>query len=203
MVLNIGQHGLGVGRGVLIADGSLAFTCDQDSNGSTHTYPRASDPASGQSLAITAVGSTQHTVTNAVYTASNGRLVLTSAGHGFANGDYIKVADGSLTFTCDLDGNTAQKAYPRANYDYPSGRWLQISNVTTDTFEINVGNSSYTGDHTFVSATANGISRQTGTITVNVGAAGSASGSTHTFVSATADAVSHSPQSAHIRKCCY
>ena len=111
-------------------------------------------------LSITAVGSTQHTVTNAVYTASNGRLVLTSAGHGFANGDYIKVADGSLTFTCDLDGNTAQKAYPRANYDYPSGRWLQISNVTTDTFEINVGNSSYTGDHTFVSATANGIERQ-------------------------------------------
>jgi hypothetical protein len=197
LVLNIGQHGLGVGRGIVIATDSLSFTCDQDSNGSIHTYPRASDPAAGQSLAITAVGSTQHTVTNAVYTASNGRLVLTSAGHGFANGDYIKIADGSLTFTCDLDGNTAQKAYPRANFDYPSGRWLQISNVTTDTFEVSVGNSSYTGAHTFVSATANGIDRQTGTITVNVGASPAGQQYTHNFVSSTVGAISHSPQSAH------
>ena len=73
-------------------------------------------------------------------------MVLTSAGHGFANGDYIKVADGSLTFTCDLDGNSAQKTYPRANFDYLSGRWIHISNVTQNTFEINVGSSSYTGD---------------------------------------------------------
>ena len=195
LTLTVGQHGLGVGRGIVLETDSLTFTCAQDSNQTQHTYPRSTDPAAGSSLAITAVGSTQHTVTNAVYTASNGRLVLTVANHGFANGDYIKVADGSLTFTCDLDGNTAQKAYPRANFDYPSGRWLAISNVTQNTFEINVGSSSYTGAHTFVSATSNGVDRQDGTFTVNVGT--SSNTTSHTFVSATANAVKHEPQSAH------
>ena len=197
LVLTVGQHGLGVGRGVVIEDNSLTFTCDIDGNVSNETYPRSTDPASGASLAITAVGTTSHTVTDAPYDATTGIVTLTIAGHGFANGDYVKVADGSLTYTCDLDGNTVQKTYPRAGYDYPSGRWLEISNVTTNTFDINVGGSSYQGAHTFVSASANGLERQTGTFTVNVGGAGSASGSVHTFVSAQPDAVKHEPQSAH------
>ena len=198
MTVTVGQHGLGVGRGVVLADNSFTFTCDQDGNATQHTYPRpGQDPLAGQSIPITSVGSTQHTATNAVYDAATGIVTLTIPTHGFTNGDYIKVADGSLTFTCALDGNTAQKAYPRAGYDYPSGRWLAISNVTTNTFDINVGSSSYTGAHTFVSATTNGIDRQDGTFTINVGNAGSASGSVHTFVSATANAIIHQPQSAH------
>ena len=197
LVLTVGQHGLGVGRGVVIEDNSLTFTCDIDGNVSNETYPRSTDPASGASLEITAVGTTSHTVTDAPYDATTGIVTLTIAGHGFANGDYVKVADGSLTYTCDLDGNTVQKTYPRAGYDYPSGRWLEISNVTTNTFDINVGGSSYQGAHTFVSASANGLERQDGTFTVNVGGAGSASGSVHTFVSAQPNAVKHEPQSAH------
>ena len=195
LVLTVGQHGLGVGRGVVLEDNSLTFTCAQDGNQTQHTYPRPSDPASGTSRTISAVGETNHTVTNAVYTPTSGNVVLTVANHGFANGDYIKLDDASLTFTCDLDGNTAQKAYPRAGYDYPSGRWLQVSNVTTNTFDINVGGSTYTGAHTFVSATANGLKRQTGTLTINVGT--SSNTTSHTFVSATANAVKHEPQSAH------
>jgi hypothetical protein len=96
-----------------------------------------------------------------------------------------------------LDGNTTTKSYPRPNYDYPSGRWLEISNVTTNTFDINIGSSPYVGAHTFVSATNDGLERQDGTFTINVGDAGSASGSLHTFVSASNRAVKHEPQSLH------
>ncbi len=198
MTVTVGQHGLGVGRSVVLEDNSFTFTCDLDGNASQHTYPRpGSDPYAGKSIPITAVGTTQHTASDAPYNAATGVVTLTVSSHGFANGDYIKIADGSLTYSCVLDGNTVNKAYPRAGYDYPSGRWLQISNVTTNTFDINVGPSSYTGAHTFVSASSNGIDRQDGTFTINVGNAGSSSGSVHQFVSASTNAIKHLPQSVH------
>ena len=71
-----------------------------------------------------------------------------------------RLRDGSLTYTCDLDGNTVQKTYPRAGYDYPSGRWYQVSNVDLQIHLIlMVGPSTYTGAITFVSASANGLDR--------------------------------------------
>ena len=195
--ITIGQHGLGVGRSVTLLDNSFAFTCALDGNNSTHTYPRPGvDPyADSQSIEITAVGSTSHTPTDAPYDAETGIVTFTVASHGFSNGDYIKIADNSLTYTCVLDGNVTQKTYPRAGYDYPSGRWLQISNVTTNTFKVDIGGSTYTEAHTFVSAAANAIERQNGIITINVGT--SSDTSVHTFVSAAQNAVRHEPQSAH------
>ena len=198
MVVTVGQHGLGVGRSVVLENTSLAFTCDMDSNSTTHSYPRlGSDPYAGKSIPITSVGTTQHTVSFSTYIPSSGLVSLTITEHGFSNGDYIKLSDNSLTFSCLLDGNIVGKSYPRAGVDYPSGRWLEISNVTTDTFEINIGTSSYDTPHTFVSAVSNGLERQTGTFTINVGDAGSASGSIHTFVSSSTDAIKHEPQSVH------
>jgi hypothetical protein len=198
MVVTVGQHGLGVGRSVTLASASIAFTCDQDNNATTHSYPRSgSDPYAGKSIVITSIGTSSHTITNAPYNSSTGVVTLTVVGHGFSNGDYIKISDNSLTYTCVLDDYSVSKSYPRPGYDYPSGRWLEISNVTTNTFTINVGSSNYIGAHTFVSATANGLQRQTGTFTINVGDAGSASGSIHTFVSASANAIQHLPQSVH------
>ena len=198
MVLTVGQHGLGIGRSVVLENESIAFTCDQDGDSTTHSYPRlGSDPYAGKSIEITSVGNTSHTITNAPYNASTGDVTITIANHNFSNGDYIKIDDSGLTYTCVLDGNTVTKSYPRAGYDYPSGRWLPISNVTTDTFDINIGSSSYTGVHTFVSATAGGLKRQTGTFTINVGDAGSAKNSIHTFVSSSVNSVKHLPQSPH------
>ena len=72
---------------------------------------------------------------------------------------------------------------------------MEISNVTANTFDINVGTSEYTGTHTFVSATANGLKRQDGTFTINVGV--SSDTSTHYFIGATAQAVKHEPQTTH------
>ena len=190
----MGQHGLGVGRGITVANQSLVFTCAQDNNQTTHAYPRTGDPASGTSRTITAVGESQHTVTNAVYTPSTGVMVVTSAGHGFSDGDYVKFDDDSLTFTCSLDGNATNHTYPRAT-DRASGRWLVISNKTNDTFEVNVGITAFGGTHAFVTATSNGLKRQTGTITVNVGT--SSNTTAHTFVSASTDAIGHFPNTAH------
>ena len=76
MVLTVGQHGLGVARNVVLLDESLTFTCTKDGNATQHSYPRPGvDPYNGQqSIAITAVGSTQHTATDAPYDAATGVL---------------------------------------------------------------------------------------------------------------------------------
>jgi len=197
MVVTVGQHGLRVGNGVVLVDNSFTFTCDQDGHATQHTYPRpGSDPYAGDSIAITNVGQTEHTPTYASYDAASGDTVITISNHGFSNGDYIMIADYGLSYTCDLDNHYVAKGYPRTT-DYATNRWLEISDVTTNTFKVNVGPSAYTGEHRFVSATANCIKRQDGTFTINVGNAGSASGSTHIFVSATTNAIKHEPQTAH------
>ena len=213
LVLQVGQHGIGVGRNIVLDDGAVTFTCSQDGNATNHPYPRSTDPASGASLAVTAVGTTSHTATDAPYNALNGNIEFTIANHGFEAGDYIKIDDNALTYTCVLDGNSAQKSYPRAGYDAASNRWLQIISKTQNTFIVNVGTSPYTGTHSFVSAASGGIKRQDGTLTVNVGTSSNTtthtfvSGTTggvkflpqtaHTFVSASSNAVSHTPQSTH------
>ena len=62
LVLNIGTHSLTTSNKVTIADNGITFTCDQDNNTSNKTYPRSTDPASGQALTITATTSTTVTV---------------------------------------------------------------------------------------------------------------------------------------------
>ena len=87
---------------------------------------------------------TSHDINGASYSPGTGTLTLTSGvlinGHGFQNGDWIKIKDHSLTFTCEMDGNTSQKTYPRPS-DPISGKWVEINNVTQFTFDINCGSS--------------------------------------------------------------
>ena len=52
LVLTIPNHGLVNGDAVVLDTGSICFTCDKDSNATTHCYPRATDPAAGQYLTI-------------------------------------------------------------------------------------------------------------------------------------------------------
>ena len=59
----------------------------------------------------------------------------------------------------NADNPTDNHAYPRST-DYPSDRWLDITNITEDTFDVQVFASapqSVTSPHTFVSAGANGL----------------------------------------------
>ena len=199
LTIDIGQHGLGEGRHVVLEDNSFTFTCDLDGNVEEKTYPRpGQDPYAGKSIEIDTVETTSHTPTTAEYDALLGLVTLTIANHNFNEGDYVKIDDASLTFSCQPEGSAAvQKTYPRAGYDYPSGRWLPIKNVTTNTFDIEVGPSAYTGAHSFVSAAANSVKRQTGNIIINVGPSAVGQQHVHTFVSATATAVQHLPQSVH------
>lgn len=80
------------------------------------------------------------TPTNVTYDANTGVSVITIANHGLSNGEDVKIRDNGLTFTCEMDGNVKEKSYPRL-LDGNSNTAMSVSNVTTDTFEINVGTS--------------------------------------------------------------
>jgi len=109
-----------------------------------------------------------YTPTNAVYTPSTGTMVLTIPGHDLTLGSQLVIAPESLTFTCELDNNATNHSYPRAsgtqNYNNSTGRdpfyrtATLVTAVTTNTVTIDVGFSSDTSKHTFVSATSNCIS---------------------------------------------
>ena len=53
---------LSVGDRVKIADNALTFTCGMDGDYSNHTYPRSTDPASGQYIEITSATTDSITV---------------------------------------------------------------------------------------------------------------------------------------------
>ena len=99
---------------------------------------------------------TTKTADSAAYDPSTGILTVTSNVHGMANGTYIKFAKNSFRFTCGQDGDATNHDYPRES-DPVYNKWLEISNITLNTFEVNVGTSENTSVHNFVSATPNGI----------------------------------------------
>ena len=107
---------------------------------------------------------TTHTVTDANYVPSTGIVTLTIANHGFSNGEKIKLADDSLTFTCTH--GSGNKTYPRST-DPISKKWVPISNVTANTFDVQVLAeipSTNVTPHTFQSATSGGLSKANSTV---------------------------------------
>ena len=48
MTLTVADHGLKNGTRIKVEDGFVTFTCDQDSDQTKHSYPRASDPYSDE-----------------------------------------------------------------------------------------------------------------------------------------------------------
>jgi hypothetical protein len=80
------------------------------------------------------------TPTDVTYDANTGVSVITIANHGLSNGEDVKIRDNGLTFICEMDGSVKEKSYPRL-LDGNSNTAMSVSNVTTDTFEINVGTS--------------------------------------------------------------
>ena len=188
LVLTIGNHSLTVGTKIKIAKESLVFTCAQDSHSAQKKYPRSNgnDPTYNTAVAITAVtadtitvnalqgtspsNTTAHIFINAnntytpsavAYNPTTGIITFTVNGHGFVNGEHVRISDNSLTFTCAQDSNATQHVYPRGT-DYASGKWLPVSNVTTNTFTmkiLDVTPSTNTSAHTFVSATSGCLTR--------------------------------------------
>ena len=105
---------------------------------STHTWSSADANAVTRAVVYNDTGFTQHTVTDASYEPITGILTLKVPNHGFTAGEKIQVAQDSLTFTCSMDDNFSKHTYPRAT-DPALNVWKSISQVTTDTFQINVG----------------------------------------------------------------
>ena len=98
------------------------------------------------------------------YNAAVGILTVTSASHGFANGDLVRFDDDALKFRCSLDNYTGIHTYPRIS-DPSRGVWLEISNKTTDTFEVNVGKSTFS----YFDVSAADYDGVAGIVTCNIG----------------------------------
>ena len=52
MTLTVADHGLKNGSRIMVEDGFVTFTCDQDSDQTNHSYPRASDPYSDEWMKV-------------------------------------------------------------------------------------------------------------------------------------------------------
>ena len=177
MVLTINNHGAVTGTAVSFATGAITFTCGMDGYATTHPYPRATDPVVGMgSTAITAttgntitvnVGTSAtvtHDVTDATYNPTTGNLVLTSPNHGLKSGVSIRIPDNSLTFTCDMDGNSTKHTYPR-NTDPVSNTAISIASTTANTLTVNVGTSTQVS----YNVTAANYEASSGIMTMTVG----------------------------------
>ncbi len=178
------NHGLEVGVGVTLS--KLGFTCDYGDY--THAFVSGTSGAVtvNTGAAYTAKTGTTYTPTTgelvvdfgeahglsaavilttitASYIPTTGVLTLsTSTNHGLSNGDYIKIADESLTFNCSRDSQATNHKYPRIS-DPVSNKWLPVTVVDSDTFTVEVGVSEdYT--HLFSSSTAGNIKKAVNTI---------------------------------------
>ena len=134
---------------------------------------------SAQLLAGTAptytVQTTAFTPTDAVYNETTGDMEITIGSHTLTTSNFIEIVENGITFSCTLDGNTSNHAYPRKvsitsspNSDPAYEKKLAITATTPTTITVNV-TASPAGQqypHTFVSAL-------TDSITVNEYTAGS------------------------------
>ena len=150
----------------------VASTGGSHTAGSGTTY----DPITGNLVlnigSNTLTAPTTHTASNVAYNPTSGVMTITITSHPFSNGDQILIADNSLSFTCGQDSDATNHYYPRPS-DPSSGKWLTISNVSGDNFDVQVlANTPSTNQtaHNFVWAKTNGISRATSTVTIADGA---------------------------------
>ena len=139
------------GESIKIAANSLTFSCDMDNHASEHSYPRTTDPYYDTSIPIESttadsitvnVGISSivyHTPTGATYDPTNGDLVVTIGSHKLMVGKSVKIATGSLGFTCDKDNNTSTKFYPRENKDPAYNTSVAVGATTLNTVTLQIG----------------------------------------------------------------
>ena len=157
-VITTTAHGFSNGDLIKLEEGAITFSCAQDSRATSHAYPRSGDPASRKYLPISNVTSTGFRMN--VGASSN------TTTHHFESGavDGIKKArtiigikTESMVFTCSMDYDTTEHAYPRAtDYAGQAGQWLGVDAITNDTqYTVAAG----TGDETTTYNPETGIMR--------------------------------------------
>ena len=77
-------------------------------------------------------------VTDATYNGATGELELTIGNHSYTTSNTVKIGEGKLSFTCDLDDNATTHAYPRLT-DPCYNTLIAIGSVTATTITVNVG----------------------------------------------------------------
>jgi hypothetical protein len=173
MTLTIPGHGLPTGSYIRLAESSITFRCALDGFATDHAYPRSNgnDPVYNKPIRILSttpntiavnVGYSSDTSTHTFVSASSNAV---STCHPIEAGDAVTIAQDSLTFTCALDGDATTHTYPRASgssapggADYVYDKAIEVISITDETITVNVGISSNTSTHSFVSATANAVS---------------------------------------------
>ena len=112
-----------------------------------------------------------HSLTTAAYNPSTGIVTCTLANHNFGAKDLVAFKVGALKLKCAQDSYATEHAYPRTTdpAGISSTRWLGLSNITTNTFEVNVGSSSNTSLHRTESIDANGLERTTAFVGITTG----------------------------------
>ena len=142
------------------------FSFISDANYSAGIAFYSTEQPHGLSIGSTVIVKKVTSSLNTTYTATTGTTydpvtgilsVVTTSPHGLSNGDEVKIANNSIVFTCASDSNSTTHSYPRPT-DPASDKFLPVSVVDANTFQVNVGSSPDKSAHTFVSATANSIS---------------------------------------------
>ncbi len=142
MVITIGTHTLTTSNTVTIVDDGIVFTCGSDNNTNNYAYPRATDPASGSALAITAETDTTITVNVGPVPIDEYLTIPTSTEFGFASGDFTvetwiklnSVAAGGKTIFDMRSGATELAPYlyvDGANIKYYNNGSVTITGATT------------------------------------------------------------------------
>jgi len=167
-------HGMSAGDRVKFAAGAFVFLCDEDSQATTHAYPRPTDPAydtwievisvpsttrftvqvlgstpstnvtahyysSGTPLGITR-GGKQFDVTMSTYNPVSGELTMTIGPNSLSNNDKIKITQESLIYSCTMDYNMTEHAYPRSTD--PAGGNAELTMAVSEVnngIRVNVG----------------------------------------------------------------
>jgi len=151
-----------VPEGITIVGDNLRTTKIKPTAGDSHF----------QEIELASTPSETYTVANASYNNTSGDMELTIGAHSLHVNDSIKIADNSLTFSCNFGGATgaaAEKSYPRPivegiTPDYVTGKHVKVTAITASTITVNVNKKpgqaiSITEAHTFVSAAPGGITK--------------------------------------------
>ena len=146
MVIEIGTHSLTTSNTVTITDDGVTFTCSSDNNTSPYSYPRSTDPQSGQTISITAVTATTITVNVGAVPVDEFVSIPTSDEFGFGSGNFtvelwIKPNDVIAGSKAIIDFRTA--AVELAPYLYIDGNVIKYFNnnsvVITGTTTLSAG----------------------------------------------------------------